>query len=58
MFCVLGDVDNFRAPYRFKTTYLLYTTTALGYIVGGVVGNILYGNPNKKSTAKTTTARH
>jgi len=38
-----------------KTTYLLYTTTALGYLVGGVVGNLLYGNPNKKPTTKVTT---
>ena len=51
--CVV--VDSFRPPFRVKTTYLLYTTTVLGYLVGGVVGNILYGNPNAKPKAKTTT---
>jgi uncharacterized membrane-anchored protein YhcB (DUF1043 family) len=45
---VLLRSDSFRAPYRFKTTYMLYATTALGYLVGNAVGNVLYGNPNKQ----------
>ena len=54
--CLYGylPVDSFRPPFRVKTTYLLYATTIAGYFVGGAVGNILYGNPNKKQTTKTT----
>ena len=45
-------LDSFKAPYRVKTTYLLYATTALGWVVGGMVGRALYGNPNAKKTVQ------
>ena len=46
--CVELRADSMRPPYRFKTTYLLYATTALGWLAGGVIGRTLYSDPNAK----------
>jgi len=39
---------SFKSPIRIKTTYLLYATVTLGWLVGGIVGNAVHGAPKKQ----------
>jgi len=48
---------SFKPPYRLKTTYLLYATTIAGYLVGGVIGNALYGQSKKPKAPITPSTK-